>query len=185
VRRCRNDDIDRPDLLGDALHGALKGLGQALDFTAPASRQHQKKRRRRIAALFFSSARPQLAHLFDQRMTDIGAWRAAEFLVRARLERKQRQDVIDISAHGPRASRPPGPHRRRNVVHDWDRRVGAAHATRDAMGKIRAVNDHHHIRPRGNCRTPGLPDPFDDHGQPRRDRRDADNGEFIDPKQRR
>ncbi len=56
----------------------------------------------------------------DQGVADIGAVGTAEPLMRLGLERQQREDMIDISAHFPGASGPPGPDRRRDIVNDGD-----------------------------------------------------------------
>jgi hypothetical protein len=52
-------------------------------------------------------AGPQLGETLNQRMAHIGAGRAAEFGVGCRLERQQRQHMVDIGAHGPRPAGPP------------------------------------------------------------------------------
>ena len=91
-------------------------------------------------------------NLLDQRMSDIAAGRPAEPLVHLRLERQQREHVIDIGAHGARPARPPRPDRRRDVVDDRDRRRAPAHAPCDPVGQVRAVDDDEHIRPRRHDR---------------------------------
>ena len=63
---------------------------------------------------------------------------------------------IDIGAHGVGAPRPPGPYRRRDIIDDRDRRRAGAHAARDAVGEIRAVDDDQRIRARGDDGVGGL-----------------------------
>ena len=79
-------------------------------------------------------------------MADIGAGRAAEAPVRLRLERQQRQHVVDIGAHLARPPGPPGPDARADVVDDREVRPAPAHARGDRVGEIRAVDDDEHVR---------------------------------------
>ena len=89
----------------------------------------------------------QRADLFDQRMSHIAAGRSPEPGEGRRLEGQQRQHVIDVGAHRPRAPRPPSPDRRADIVHDRDCRGSRPHHARDAVGEIRAVDDDEHVRP--------------------------------------
>ena len=55
-----------------------------------------------------------------------------------RLERQQRQHVIDIGAHLARPARPPRPHAGRDIVDDGDLRRALADALGDRMRELRA-----------------------------------------------
>ena len=63
-----------------------------------------------------------------------------EAAVRRGLERQDREHAIDISAHGARPARSPGPYRRRDVIDDRNRRRAGAHTARHAVGEIRTVD---------------------------------------------
>ena len=78
---------------------------QAPHLAAAAAGQHQKDRRIGIAAARLLGVGPQLADVLDQRMADIGAGRSAEPRMHGRLERQEREHMIDIGAH---RARPPG-----------------------------------------------------------------------------
>ncbi len=56
-------------------------------------REPQARRKRR------GIDRAHVLGVLDQRMPDVGARGAAEALVRGRLERQQRQHMIDIGPH--------------------------------------------------------------------------------------
>ena len=83
--------------------------------------------------------------LLDQGMADIAAGRPAQPAIGLRLERQQRQHVIDIAAHRARPARPPRPDRRRDIVDDRNRGIAGAHAPRHAMGEVGAVDDDENI----------------------------------------
>ncbi len=50
------------------------------------------------------------------------------------------------------------------------------------MGEIRTINDHQHIRTRGDDSVGGLPNAPQDQRQAGRDCTDPDDGEFVDRK---
>ena len=99
-------------------------------------------------------------------MADIDARRTAEPLVRGRLERQDGQHAIDIVAHGARPPGPPGPDRRRNIIEDGDRRRAGAHAPRDPVGEIRAIDDDQRVRARGDDGVGSLANAPQNHRQP-------------------
>ena len=115
------------------------------DFAAAASRQHQQHRRLCVAASLLVGIGPKRADLLDQGMADIGARRPLEPAIGFRLERQQRQHVIDVAAHGARAAGPPCPHGGRDIVDDRYRRRPRPDLPRDAMGKVGTVDDHQDI----------------------------------------
>ena len=90
--------------------------------------------------------RTQFADLSRQGMPDIGAGRAAEPPVDLGLERQQRQDVIDIGAHHPRAPRPPSPDRGRDIFDDRDRGIGGAYPPGDPPREAGTVDDDKNVR---------------------------------------
>ena len=170
-------------------HGHLE-LAAALDAAGPACSPNGCIRRSDLracgcpAAPAAAACRPAAAGVaargagssacdprppLDQRMADVGAGRPAEALVRVRLERQQRQHVIDILAHLARTTRPPRPHAGRHVVDDagcrgrrWRMR------SRDRVRELGAVDDHHRVGlgcDRGRRRAV---DAAQDPGQPRR-----------------
>ena len=77
--------------------------------------------RRRASSAFGRNSRDPLG----ERVAHIGAGRSVKPRERRRLERQDRQHLVDISAHRARAPRPPGPHRRRRVVDDRNLRRGS------------------------------------------------------------
>ena len=119
--------------------------------------------------------RAQMPGPFAQRMSDEGARRPVQSPHRRRLERQERQHMIDVSAHGARAARPPCPHGRTHIVDDRDRRRTRAHAPRDTMGEFRAVDDHEDIRLGRNDGVGGLADALQDFRQAHRDCGNADD----------
>src|SRR5665213_2696745 len=53
---------------------------------------------------------PQIVELFDQRMADIGAGRPAQFAHHLRLERQQRQYMVNVAFHRACAAGTPSPY---------------------------------------------------------------------------
>ncbi len=77
---------------------------KAADLARPAARQRQHQRRIGRAPARLVSIGPQFANALDQRMADIAARRPAQLGMDGRLERQDRQHLIDIG----RAWRAPG-----------------------------------------------------------------------------
>ena len=100
--------------------------------------------RRRASSAFGRNSSEAL----DQRMADIDAARAVEPHIGLGLERQEREHAIDIGAHRLRPARPPGPDARADIIDDRQVRQRLAHAARDAMGEIGAVDDDERIRAR-------------------------------------
>src|SRR5262249_61064396 len=110
------------------------------------------------------------------------AGRTAESAMRIRLERQNRQHVIDVAAHGARASGPPGPDRGRYVIKNWNFGSAATNAARDSVSEIRTVDDDKSMRtPFDNC-VGGVTDAAQDCWQPPRYSGEPDDAEFIDRK---
>ena len=167
MRQGRQNDLERARLaLGDGDRRAEIGH-QSRDHRAARAGQDEDERRRRGAPARLVRVRPQLGEPLDQGMADIDAARAAEPRMRCRLERQQRQHAIDIGAHRRRPARPPGPHRRADVVDDRQVRQRAAHAARDAMGEIGAVDDDERVGARRDDRRRGATDAVDERRQAR------------------
>src|SRR5262245_25604823 len=85
-------------------------------------------------------------------MPDIAARWPAKPRMHLRLERQQRENMVDIAPHGARAAGPPRPHRRRDVIDD---RYGwrlLADPSCDPMGQFRTVDDDEDIRSRRDDR---------------------------------
>src|ERR1700733_12319735 len=112
-------------------------------------------------------------------MADIDAQRPAQALVRCRLERQDREHAVDIGAHGARAAGSPGPHCRRDVIDDRNRRRARTHTARNAVGEIGAVDNDERVGPRGDDRVGGFANAPQDHPQACRYRADPDNGKVV------
>src|SRR5215210_1260591 len=98
-------------------------------------------------------------------MSDIRArWTTEAFMHRG-FERQKPQYVIDILAHRPSAPGTPRPYRWRNIVDDWDGRIGSMDSPRHSVGEIGAVDDDEHIRSRRNGGLCGLANAAQDRGQ--------------------
>jgi hypothetical protein len=117
-------------------------------------------------------------------MTDIAAGRPAQSNIGLRLERQQRQHMIDIGQHGARPARPPRPDRGRNIIDDRDARIARTHPARHAMGEIGAVDDDEDVRPGLDDIGRGFADQPQDLRQLLHHRRQADDRQFLDRKAR-
>ena len=155
-----------PTAVGDARDGRRRispadgGFRWCGCRAAPARAADRCGGARASSALGRKSRQP-----LDQRMADIDAGRPAEPLMRRRLERQDREHVIDITAHGARPARPPCPDRGRDVIDDRDRRRRRAHAARDPVGEIRAVDDDESVGTRCDDGVRGLADAAQNHRQ--------------------
>ncbi len=185
MRRGRQDQLKRHSVRPQPAERLAEHLHVVADFAAPAARQHQQHGRRRITPPLLAGIRPQRRELLDQRMADIRAWRTAEIAMGLGFERQQRQDMVDIPAHGAGPARSPRPDRRRDVIHDRDRRISLADAPCHTMGKIRTVDDHQHVGLRLQGRLRDLADAPQDQRQFPRDRGQPHDRELLDRKQRR
>src|SRR3954465_1124514 len=117
-------------------------------------------------------------------MADIAAGRPVQPAIGLRLERQQRQHMIDIFQHRARPPGPPRPHRRRDIVDDRNPGILGANAFGDAMGEVRAVDDHKNIRRRFRHRNGGFLDQPEDLRQVPDDGGEPDDRELFDRKQR-
>ena len=93
--------------------------------------------------------------------------------------------MVDISAHGARAPRPPGPDRGADVIDDRDRGRPGAHSARDAMGEFRAVDDHQDVGLGGDDRVGRLADAREDFRQALRDAGKAHDCQIAERKRAR
>ena len=178
----RDHELDRPDARGNALDRVAENAGKTPDLVRPAARQGQNKRRIGQPAPRLIGIWAQFADALDQRMADIAARRPAELDMDGRLERQDRQHLVDISAHGARASGPPCPNRRRDVVEDRNRRREPAHPAGDPMREVRAVDDDERVRARGDDGLRGFADAPKNLRQPLRDRGKPDDRQLVDRK---
>ena len=179
-RNCGDDDVERTGPLRDARERRAEHRRHAADFARAAAGQHEDKRRIGEPALGFLSVRAQPRDLLGERVADKGAGWPAQPAQGLRLERQQREHVVDVRAHGARAAGPPGPNRRADVIDDRDGGCARAHAPRHAMGEFRAVDDHQHIGPGGNHRVGRLANARKDFRQARRDGGKAHDGQFAE-----
>ena len=115
-----------------------------------ASRARQDQQRPVLPG--FAAAWRERANMLDERMTDIIARRAAKPRQSLRLERQNGENMIDIGPHRRRPPGPPGPHRRAHIVDDRKPRRASAHTTRDAMRKIRRVDQYEAVGRAGQYR---------------------------------
>ena len=106
-------------------------------------------------------------------MADIDASRAAKPDVGVRLERQQPQNPVHIGEHGLRPARPPRPNARADIVNNRQRRQSRPHPARDAVGKVRTVDDDERIGLRRHHRVGRLPNPRENCPQPPDDGHDA------------
>ena len=154
------------------------------DFTAPASGQDQKHGRLSVAPFALMCVRPQQTDLLDQGMPYIGAGRTSEIAIGLGFKRQQRQDMIHIAAHRLRPAGSPGPHRRRNIVHDGQGRTPCTNALCHAMGKIGTVDDDKNVGRGRNHGIGGVANPPQDHRQLLHHRRKSHDRQLFDRKQR-
>ena len=112
-------------------------------------------------------------------MADISARRAAEVAQHLRLERQQRHDVIDVPCHRARATRPPSPHRRADVIDNSDSRGAGTHTSCHAMGEVRAVDDDQGVRLGRNHRIGGFTNAAQHFRQVHYDGAKSDDGELA------
>ena len=87
----------------------------------------------------------KFAEALGQRMTNVTARRTIKFSHGLRLERQQRQYVVHVRAHGARATRPPRPHRRADVINNGNSWRPRAHPPRHAMSELRAIYNNQRI----------------------------------------
>ena len=153
------------------------------DFARSASGQHQQDRRRRVAAGALGGVGPQIGGGLDQGVAHVGAGRAAQLLMRVRLEREQRQQVINVTAHRARAPRSPRPDGRRHVVDDRNIWRCGTHASCNPVGEVRAVDNHQHIGTLRHHRLRGFADSAQQHRQAREHGVESNNRKLIDRKQ--
>ena len=83
-------------------------------------------------------------------MPHISAGRSAKPLVRFRLERQQRQQMINVDAHFGRPAGAPRPYSRTDVIHDRQMRQTGPHAPGHAMREVGRVDDDQNVWRRGN-----------------------------------
>ena len=102
--------------------------------------------------------------------------------MRIRLERQDRQHVVDVAVHGARPSRPPRPNRRRDVIEDGDFGSAATNLASDPVGKIRTVDNDERMRACFDDHVGGFPDVAQNRGQSPRYSGEADDRKFIDRK---
>ena len=176
----RHHDLERPDTLAEQCHGFGKHAEQSLHLADPASRQHQQDRRRGEPTARLLRIGTQFADLSRQGMPDIGAGRPAEPPMDLGLERQQRQDVIDIGAHHPRAPRPPRPHRGRDIFDDRDRGIGSAYPPGDPPREAGAVDDDKDVRAFRHHRLGGKAHQTQDLWDAARNRAKSDDREVVD-----
>src|SRR5579863_506059 len=116
MRNGRYHKIDWTDARNNALDCVAENSGKPPNLVRSAARQCQHKRRSGGAPAQLIGIWAQVTGALDERMADIGARRPAELDMDGRLERQDRQHLVDIIAHGTRASGPPRPNRRRDIV---------------------------------------------------------------------
>ena len=175
MRDRRHHDLERPDPVPEELNRAGEHSQQPRDFARAAARQHEQDGRRLEPAARLLCIRTQVAHLPRQGMTHIGAGRPAQPPVSLGLERQQGQDVIDKAAQHTRATRPPGPDRRRYIFHDRDRGVRGPHPACDPQREVRTVDDHQHIRTARHHGLGGRADAAQNVGDAARERTEPDD----------
>ena len=157
-----HQNFERTELIGNLAYRLAEQWQQPADDGAAAARQHGddgpgrrqgEPDRQRTGVL-----RPDPVQPFQDRVTGIGARRSAKARVGFRLERQQRQKMIDIGRHFPGAARTPGPNRRRYIINNRNIRPLAAKPLGDLMGEIGAVDNQQHMRVEGPRRSHRLID---------------------------
>ena len=179
MRHRRQQDLDPRLRLGDEPDGLAERRHEPRNLGAAAAREHDEHRmlgeRRTFARLCAQFVEP-----LDQRMADIGARRAAEPHMSLRLERQQRQHMVDVARHLAGAPRPPGPDRRRHVIDDRQIRPAPRDPLRHLVREIRAVDDDEHVRLGSKDRGDRLVAAPDDARQMQEDRAEAHHGDVAD-----
>jgi hypothetical protein len=163
------------------LHRLSEIRQEGFYLAAAGTGQHEKierlalTTRRAILAL-----PPYLRQLLAvrQRVAHIMGRRPPELLHDIRLERENGQHMIDVGRHFCSAFRPPGPYGRRNIFYDRNVRQRLLNALRNAVRKIRAVDQDNDIGPRRNHGLRCLIDPHDQTRQARDDRCQTDQRDF-------
>src|SRR5665213_3033573 len=116
-------------------------------------------------------------------MADIGAGRPAQFAHHLRLERQQRQYMVNVAFHRACAAGTPSPYRRADVIDSRDPRRAGAHATRHAMSEFRTVDDDQHVGRGRHHRVSGVANAPYDFREARYDLDKTDDRKLTERKQ--